>query len=359
MDFKLPGKVSSVEFEMITEPLIESFWNDGYFTIPLPGAGMKEFKLDMPAFERFDLVAMRWDKSRELDDIDVRVVECKLRPSEAISQARTYQLCAPDVYIASNKALDNRLMSRLDRYGIGYIMVSEGIVRTVLESRRSSLFNINFYRSEMLPRVVTLLLFNDFITGILGVSRDEVKNVDYGFKKNYLWISNISASKGVQWSMVYDADKGLMRFGLNLESVNVVKNVFHGKSRREVKSFFKWIKELLPGNFLIKFENRCPRCPQGKLMPGMKHEAFKELGWSMKPLAMLTKEELNFIADKIRVYDYVELGLWAIIFKQEELLSWTKTSLLDKAREYKEKYFDKIFEKLNSLSYYSLPNFTR
>ncbi|RLI78863.1 hypothetical protein DRP07_10630, partial [Archaeoglobales archaeon] len=82
------------EFSEITKPLIEMLWEEGYFTVPLPERGKKEFKLDMPAFERFDIVAMKWED----EELDVKAVECKFQVRDGIPQAITYQLCIPDVY---------------------------------------------------------------------------------------------------------------------------------------------------------------------------------------------------------------------------------------------------------------------
>ncbi|MCD6458125.1 MAG: hypothetical protein J7K82_04670, partial [Thermoproteales archaeon] len=313
---------------------------------PLPGVGLKEFRLDMPAFERFDVVAARWD-GEGLDDVDVKVVECKLEPGAAIPQARTYQLCVPSVYIASNRELDGQLAKKLDRYGIGYIEVSKGSARVVLEARRSSLFSVNFYRSEVLPRVVTLLLFYDFVTKLLGMPRSEVpRKADYSLKRDYLWISHVKASEDVQWSMVYDAGRGIMRLGLNVESTNVVRKCFHGRSLEEVRQFFEWLRDFLPRNFILTFENRCPECPRVKFKPGMQHGPFKELGWRSKPLLDLSNGELDFIAEKILSYEYVEFGVWAIILTLSELPSWTRSALLKQVKHYKERYLDEVYRKL-------------
>ena len=54
------------EFERITKPVVKYLWNEGYFTVPLPRDERKEFKLDMPAFERFDIVAIRWNERKGL-----------------------------------------------------------------------------------------------------------------------------------------------------------------------------------------------------------------------------------------------------------------------------------------------------
>jgi len=340
----------SEEFEKVTKPLINFFWNEGYFTIPLPGAGLKEFRLDMPAFERFDIVIARWD-GEGVDDIDVGVVECKLKPDEGVPQARTYQLCVPKVYVASNRKADNKLAEKLNRYGLGYIEVSNGSPRIVLEPRRSMLFNANFYRSEVLPRVVTLLLFHDFMIEFLGMSRDKIlEKVDYSLQKDYLWISHVRATESVQWTAAYEyeAEKGVMRFGLNIESTNAVKTCFHGRSLEEARRLLYWLREFLPGNFILRFDNRCPEYPKVKFKPGMRHKPFKDLGWSSRQLLEVSDEDLDFIAEKVRIYPYVEFGLWIKIFTAEELFSWTRRDLLKRMKYYKEKYLDEVVRRFHS-----------
>jgi len=63
----------------------------------------KEFKLDMPAFKRFDIVAMKWDD----EELKVKAVESKIHAKDAIPQARTYQLCIPEVYVVAKEIDEN------------------------------------------------------------------------------------------------------------------------------------------------------------------------------------------------------------------------------------------------------------
>ena len=328
------------EFSEITKPLIKEMWEEGYFTIPLPGKGKKEFRLDMPAFERFDVIAMKWDG----EELKVNGIECKIRAKDAIPQARTYQLCIPDVYIASREKISKELAEKLNQYGIGYIEVSKDTIKTVLESRRSFLFNKRFYENEVLPRLTTILIFYDYMEKCLGIDREKIlEKIDLGIQREYLWISNIRASDNVQWSMTYNGSTKTMRFGINLESVKVIRKTFHNKSREEVLTFFKKLKKQLPGNFIIKFENRCPGYPERRMFPGISHQPFNELGVSQKRVLELSENDINFMAEKIRSYEYIEFGIWIEICKEREIQSWTRKDLLRKIKYYKEKYLQEIY----------------
>jgi len=319
------------EFLEVTKPLVKMLWGEGYFTVPLPERGKKEFKLDMPAFERFDIVAMKW----EGEELDVKGIECKIRAGDGIPQARTYQLCMPDVYIASKEEIDEKLAEKLNQYGIGYVQVSESSIKIALEPRRSPFFNRRFYEGEMLPRLITILSFHDFMIECLGMDREEIlRKADLGVQKEHLWISNVKASDDVQWSSVWL--DGTIRFGVNIEGAEVVRRTFHKRSEKEVKSFFDKLKKL-PENFIVRFEDRCPGCPEEKLKPGMQHGPFKELKWHEKWIKELSEDDLNFMAEKIQKYEYIEFGVWAEICRKEEIHSWTRKELLIRMKRHKER----------------------
>jgi hypothetical protein len=151
------------EFGLITRHVVNYFREQGYFTIPLPGKGMKEFRLDLPAFKRFDIVAMKW---KEKDDVEIKAVESKLEPKEAILQALIYQLSTPEVYIASNKDIDEELEELLKVCGIGYISVSaSNNVCIKLEPKRELVRSRLFprYHNELLLRSRAILGFYDFM----------------------------------------------------------------------------------------------------------------------------------------------------------------------------------------------------
>lgn len=327
------------EFQKITEPLIKKLWKEGYFTIPMPGKERKEFKLDMPAFKRFDIFAAKWEN----DQLKVLAVESKIRAAEGIPQARTYQLCIPEVYVASINEENNReLIEKFIKYGIGYIAVIKGSPQVLVEPRRSPFFNRKFYESEVVPRAITILGFYDFMSKCLGKDRDEIlRDTDLGVEVNYLWISDRKSSEGIQWSMVYDGDT--IRFGINLESVKAIENAFSKKSESHIKSLFNEIKQL-PKNFRIKFERRCPEGE--KFRRGMQHVPYTELGKSEKRVTELSDKDISFMAKKAKNDKYIEFGIWVDICKKEEIPSWNRNELWRKMEYYKTKYLDNFYNSL-------------
>lgn len=59
------------EFDTITQYVAKYYWDRGYFTVPLPRKTIKEFKIDMPAFERFNLIVVKWQNN----EVDVKAIE--------------------------------------------------------------------------------------------------------------------------------------------------------------------------------------------------------------------------------------------------------------------------------------------
>jgi len=327
------------EFKEITMPVVNHLWREGYFTIPLPGGEKrKEFKLDIPAFKRFDILAMKW-RGRELD---VKAVESKMRGKEAIGQARIYQLYIPEVYIASNEEIDSTLIKKLNEYGIGYIKISSETPEILVESRKSAFFNRKAYETEVVPKSVLILSFYDFLVNCLGKERDEIlKKIDYGVKENYLWISDRKSTEGIQWSATYNGAS--IRFGINLESVTAIENAFINKTEEEIRGVFEKIKRL-PGNFYISFEDRCPG--GGRFKKGMEHRPFKELdNEKEKMVGELSNKHINFMIQKSK-YKYLEFGIWVEICKKEEIPSWTGEEFWRKMEYYKKKYLDEIYNDL-------------
>jgi hypothetical protein len=338
--------VNKNEFKCVTKPLIEYLWNKDYFVVPLPREKeRKEFELDIPAFKKFDIVAMKWSEI----GVEVKAIESKMKVYEAIPQARVYQLCMPNVYIASTeKNIDEKLLKSLNDYGIGYIVVSKsGKSITQIEARTSQFFNKSYYESEVLLRVIAILGFYDFMNKNLHMERREILgSIDLGFRVEYVWISDRSAEEGIQWSSGGSGEG--ISFGINLESVNAIKNAFFGKKEEDIINLFNNKIKNLPKNFRVIFERRCEEGE--RYMPGKKHVPFNELGWKEKKVSELNDKDIKFMIKEVRRNEYIHFGIYVDICRKEEIRSLDRNSILGKIKRFKEEYFDSLYNELKRQS---------
>jgi len=268
-------------------------------------------------------------------------VESKKSAAEGIPQARVYQLCMPNVYVASLESkIENDLAEKFQRYGIGYVSVSEGEPKVLIESRVSPFFNRRFYESEVVPRVVMVLGFCDFMTRCLDIKRDDIQSkIDLGVKLDYLWVSDRKSSEGIQWSSIYTRER--FRFGLNLESVKAITTAFARKSEKDILDVFNKIREL-PRNFYVKFERRCPE--GSRFIRGAQHHKFRELGWNEKIAPELEDKDVKFMLKKAKEDNLIEFGIWAEICRKEEITVLKREDLWRKMEYHKKEYLDTLYE---------------
>ncbi|MEM2251246.1 MAG: hypothetical protein QW704_03000 [Candidatus Hadarchaeales archaeon] len=333
------------EFTEITRPLVDALWKQGYFTIPLPRGKRKEFKLDLPAFERFDVVAFRWED----EEPEIIAVESKKDPEKGVPQARTYQLCIPKVYVASrNKPKDYQ---EFFKHGVGLILVQDSQPRIEIEARTSFLFNREFYRRSVLPMIKTIQAFYEFMYEILLLKyppkerREKILNqIDFGVRIDYLWVSDRKSTAGIQWSVVCGEE--MIRFGVNLESVKATTDAFGNKNKDEVEEIFDYIRKDLPKDFILHFEQRGK--PEKRFYPGQPHEPFPELGKNRFTLSELTGENFEFMIREVMRNRLLEFGVWGILARGEEIFSISKNELYQKMKEIKRKYLEQLYERLGS-----------
>jgi hypothetical protein len=151
--------MSRNEFQEITVPALRKLNKDDFVTMPLPGGRKAEIKVNMHAFERFDIVGFRW-KDKKMDTF---AVESKIVPEEAIPQALIYQTYIPEVYIASNQSLSQGARELLKWYGIGFMRLDGDELTTEIESKPSPLFNVDLHQREIVPKGVAILGFMEFM----------------------------------------------------------------------------------------------------------------------------------------------------------------------------------------------------
>ncbi len=331
------------EFEKITKHVVKYWWDKGYFTIPLPKKGRKEFKLDLPAFKKFDILVMKW---KEQDNVEIKAVESKLEPEEAIPQALIYQLCTPEVYIASNTLIDDideDLKKLLKVCGIGYISVSdkEVCIKPKPKRRRGRSQLVPMYRDELLSRARAILGFYDFMEKGFGMEREDIlEKIDYGVRTK--WISDKKANSGIQWSLICDEDP--VEFGINLECADVFRKCFSEKTEDEIKDLLNNIRKRLPPNFLIKFMRRCEK---GK-KPGRggEYKKFSKLEWKKRKIGKLSKKDIELIPQIIKEEKegYVWFGVYGEVCKRREFLS--RDDFLGKLKDIKEKHLEQFYKRL-------------
>lgn len=339
------------EFALVSRPIIRSFWDQGYFTMPMPGDVQTEFKLDLPAFERLDIIAMKWND----EDLDVIAVESKMRKGsaeqkakalEAVPQARTYQLCIPEVYIASNERLEDfkaKDLRDFERYGIGLISVDSGSVKCLVSPRKSRLFNRIFFETEVVPRVKVALGFCDFLTEVQGWDRERIlREMTYGITRepDQLWLSDREASSGIQWSTVLDERS--LRFGVNIENSTILANAIKGKPDDEIRSILKEIRTF-PSNARLCFHRRCPL--DKSFVRGSRHTAYPGFDEG-KPAYEITDSEIEFIIKTLREDTLPEFAIWFDICQYDELLLWQRREIWSKMREFKATYLDGLYKRL-------------
>ncbi|MEM4973318.1 MAG: hypothetical protein QXR87_06395, partial [Candidatus Hadarchaeales archaeon] len=293
------------------------------------------------AFERFDVVAFRWGEKEE--EPETLAAESKRDPEKGIPQARTYQLCIPKVYVAStNKPEDYR---EFIDHGVGLILIQNSRPKTEIEARVSHLFNKDFYRRSVLPRIKTIQAFYEFMHELLQEYPPEerrkkiLNQIDLGVRLDYLWISDRKSNAGIQWSVVCDEE--MIRFGINLESVKAATDAFGGKKKEEIEEIFNYIKNL-PKDFMIEFKDR------GKPpFPGKPYKRFSELEKSRFELKDFGPEEEKFIKAKVMEYKYFYLGVWGVPARGEEIISISKNDLYRRMMEVKENYLKQLYALLN------------
>ncbi|MFE3846218.1 hypothetical protein ACFL1L_05115, partial [Thermoplasmatota archaeon] len=249
---------------------------------------------------------MKWDENK----IKIKAIESKFEANKGLPQARTYQLCIPDVYVAAkDKKLEENLFQKYESYGVGYISVpkSNSKPKILIEPRKSRFFNWKFYEDEVYPRIYTFLAFYDFMDKCLKNNREEIlKNICFGIlvgKSDYVWVSDKPADRGIQWSLYYMNNK--YRFGLNLESVYPIRQSFNNKDVKELKRIMKEVSKL-PKNFIIIFDRRCE--VGTKFKPGLEHVPFEEFGGHEKRIRDMKQKDYDFIIEKTREDELVEAG---------------------------------------------------
>lgn len=207
--------------------------------------------LSYEGFKHTDLGAFMW---KDQEDIRALAVECKCQGTPrnsyfaALGQAVEYQLFFPEVLIVTHEGTflsDQETI--LKKLGLGYMMINEkeeplNIVEPSIES--NSLFDRSLFEDQVRNRAILALTFDQLFPGSFD------KGFFGGTERGELWIHN--KPKGEIQFRSWTKYGKESYFGINIESVHLIKNIVNNVDIDELAKLFSE----LPPEFTLDVAER-------------------------------------------------------------------------------------------------------
>jgi hypothetical protein len=339
------------EFNTITSPARNLLQEMGYFTIPSHPNTQAEVRLDMPAFERPDILG--WKEGSF--PFDFVAVESKDNIAGAIAQALVYQTLVPSVYIASDE--DSSIFDLgLRKLGIGRILVHQEKATVVLHPNAPAVYDEN-KTGQVNQIACAFTAYHEFAAGNLGMSKRNIRDaVTYGVNlkgeeglkqvPRQIWISDRPAGDGIQWSLVVRFDEQRIDFGLNIESCHALIKHLGWRTESQMTDLLKMIIAEMPKGSRIGFHRRCPLSCE-KFKRGMKHDYYSEYHEPSMEIQDIEKDELEFMSKKVQNDRYIEFSVWARLpYDPTSLATLDPIDLFNTMNDAKVGCLDKIMDEL-------------
>ncbi len=316
----------------ITQPTITILEEAKWLVIP-------EFGIDTySGIKRVDIAAVKWD-----DELEMLGFECKYEGTSrqslfsALGQAIEYQQYFKDVFIVTQHGdffIDEEKI--LKTLGLGLIRVdTEKNQDTLLIAPsfdNNHFYNEEFFSDQVRNRGILLIAFNDLFP------ESYPKGYFGGSRQGYFWIHDRPKGK-VQFRGYAGVNTDTF-FGINIESVNLIRNIYNNIDVDALQNAFSNLTddykiELWERATLID-KNGNKMLDRSKGIISIKESIFEHGGFSA---CNLTNEQIQHeIIDNIKKYDsYVQLLVDKRIWKKED--NFTKNQ-----------YFEKIYEVKQSLT---------
>lgn len=223
---------------MITEeqdmyPVLKDYFEEkGYLVI------VNQFSLLTPEVTSDipDVVAVNWKQTNLLDTI---AVECKLKEKSKISalkgirQAIEYQICFPNVYVATQDEDIEYMEAFFEHVGIGHLtidLVSNEVAET-LPSKKGILHNESLFNLNIKDRLIFALIFRDMFEG----------DFRFGEMNKDGWVAK-DFQNNVQFNCFYGAG-GNVGAGLNLERKTGFRRVYKSFHTSKFSDFLKALSD--------------------------------------------------------------------------------------------------------------------
>lgn len=216
-------------------------------------------------------------------DIEAKAVECKYGKtwevaSEALGQATAYQRLFPEVYVATQADEEDlkHVESLLRELGLGYISVKKGKAEEIFPPSHNIRFNMKEFELQVNYKAIALL------AGYETLGSDNFQFGSAG-EPYYVWFSSLEPC-----NTSCEANSGIFRLGLNLESKRAVRRVF---SNVKIEVLHKILSDL-PSEYVLWLARFASYRPK-------KHEQEE-----IMPVSELQLSDVAAYIDKIKKWNW-------------------------------------------------------